>query len=114
MCIYPFIIAESLRSGVDHTELQELNNGQTASGCPTPPAARDSKRSSIGSELPCETEAKLKKCEEQQETKESALSVLQTDQNQAGAAESNAVNFNCTNEVRWLKIILFIYIKLKF
>ncbi|XP_017075113.2 LOW QUALITY PROTEIN: uncharacterized protein LOC108110542 [Drosophila eugracilis] len=54
---------ESLRSGVDQTELQELINGQTASGCPTPPMARDSKRSSIGSELPCETEAKLKKCE---------------------------------------------------
>ncbi|XP_039502513.1 mucin-17 isoform X3 [Drosophila santomea] len=58
---------ESLRSGVDQTELQELNNGQSASGCPTPPMARDSKRSSIGNELPCETEAKLKRCEEQQD-----------------------------------------------
>ncbi|KAH8352261.1 hypothetical protein KR084_003010, partial [Drosophila pseudotakahashii] len=56
---------ESLRSGVDQTELQELNNGQSASGCPTPPMARDSKRSSIGNELPCETEAKLKRCEDQ-------------------------------------------------
>ncbi|XP_043663148.1 mucin-17 isoform X2 [Drosophila teissieri] len=58
---------ESLRSGVDQTELQELNNGQAASGCPTPPMARDSKRSSLGNELPCETEAKLKRCEEQQD-----------------------------------------------
>ncbi|XP_016954695.1 uncharacterized protein LOC108027664 isoform X3 [Drosophila biarmipes] len=56
---------ESLRSGVDQTELQELNNGQSSSGCPTPPMARDSKRSSIGNELPCETEAKLKRCEDQ-------------------------------------------------
>ncbi|XP_017047390.2 LOW QUALITY PROTEIN: uncharacterized protein LOC108092364 [Drosophila ficusphila] len=56
---------ESLRSGVDQTELQELNNVQSAGGSPTPPMARDSKRSSIGSELPCETEAKLKRCEDQ-------------------------------------------------
>nr|NP_001036329.1 toucan, isoform E [Drosophila melanogaster]ABI31284.1 toucan, isoform E [Drosophila melanogaster] len=58
---------ESLRSGVDQTELQELNNGQSATGCPTPPMARDSKRTSIGNELPCETEAKLKRCEDQQD-----------------------------------------------
>ncbi|EDX03570.1 GD22780 [Drosophila simulans] len=58
---------ESMRSGLDQTELQELNNGQSASGCPTPPMARDSKRTSIGNELPCETEANLKRCEEQQD-----------------------------------------------
>ncbi|KPU72950.1 uncharacterized protein Dana_GF20582, isoform E [Drosophila ananassae] len=56
---------ESLRSGVDQTELRELNNVSPKNGCPTPPMARDSKRASIGSELPFETEAKLKKCEEQ-------------------------------------------------
>ncbi|KAH8385558.1 hypothetical protein KR200_009415 [Drosophila serrata] len=91
---------ESLRSGVDQSELQELNNGATPSGCPTPPppsaggAARDSKRSSIGSELPCETEAKLKKCEKQQESKEpSPVS-------QDASAESNPVSFACTNEFK--------------
>nr|XP_017037395.1 uncharacterized protein LOC108085346 isoform X3 [Drosophila kikkawai] len=85
---------ESLRSGVDQTELQELNNGPTPSGCPTPPAARDSKRSSIGSELPCETEAKLKKCEKEQESKEpSPVS-------QEASADSNPVTFSCTNEFK--------------
>lgn len=60
-----FTFSESLRSGVDQTELRELNNVSPKNGCPTPPMARDSKRASIGSELPFETEAKLKKCEEQ-------------------------------------------------
>ncbi|KAH8246630.1 hypothetical protein KR038_011695 [Drosophila bunnanda] len=85
---------ESLRSGVDQAELQELNNGATPSGCPTPPAARDSKRSSIGSELPCETEAKLKKCEKQQESKEPAPV------SQEASVESNPVTFSCTNEFK--------------
>ncbi|KAH8249662.1 hypothetical protein KR032_011133, partial [Drosophila birchii] len=83
---------ESLRSGVDQTELQELNNGATPGGCPTPPAARDSKRASIGSELPCETEAKLKKCEKQQETKEPSPVA------QEAKAESNPVSLSSRNE----------------
>ncbi|XP_017103952.2 uncharacterized protein toc isoform X6 [Drosophila bipectinata] len=58
-------IGESLRSGVDQTELRELNRVSPKNGCPTPPMARDSKRASIGCELLFETEAKLKKCEEQ-------------------------------------------------
>ncbi|KAH8283060.1 hypothetical protein KR054_011927 [Drosophila jambulina] len=83
---------ESLRSGVDQTELQELSNGPMPSGCPTPPAARDSKRSSIGSELPCETEAKLKKCEKQQDSKEPSPVA------QESGVESNPGSFSCTNE----------------
>ncbi|XP_043069775.1 uncharacterized protein toc isoform X3 [Drosophila bipectinata] len=59
------VSAESLRSGVDQTELRELNRVSPKNGCPTPPMARDSKRASIGCELLFETEAKLKKCEEQ-------------------------------------------------
>ncbi|XP_033236895.1 nuclear mitotic apparatus protein 1 isoform X2 [Drosophila pseudoobscura] len=60
--------AESLRSGVDQTELQELN-GQPS----TPPMPRDSKRASLSQEslcvcgaaagCNCQTEPKLKKCE---------------------------------------------------
>ncbi|XP_016987657.2 uncharacterized protein LOC108050469 isoform X3 [Drosophila rhopaloa] len=101
---------ESLRSGVDQTELLELNNGQSASGCPTPPMARDSKRSSIGNELPCETEAKLKRCDIQsgiipQKTNisdsqgskaASPLPLIKPDQDVSG--QSKAVTFTSPNE----------------
>ncbi|XP_052853878.1 protein split ends isoform X3 [Drosophila gunungcola] len=101
---------ESLRSGVDQTELQELSNGQSASGCPTPPMARDSKRSSIGSELPCETEAKLKRCDDQSgiippQTTNSdpkgskaatPLPLIKPDQDVSG--QSTAVKFTSANE----------------
>ncbi|XP_041452269.1 mucin-6 isoform X3 [Drosophila obscura] len=67
------ISEESLRSGVDQTELLELN-GQSSNGCPTPPTPRDSKRASLSQEslcvcgvsdigCKCQTEPKLKKCE---------------------------------------------------
>ncbi|XP_034669389.1 uncharacterized protein LOC117902248 isoform X5 [Drosophila subobscura] len=67
------ISEESLRSGVDQTELQELK-GQSSNGCPTPPTPRDSKRASLSQEslcvcgaadigCKCQTEPKLKKCE---------------------------------------------------
>ncbi|EDV57581.2 protein MLP1 isoform X3 [Drosophila erecta] len=92
---------ESLRSGVDQTELQELNNGQSASGCPTPPMARDSKRSSIGNELPCETEAKLKRCEDQQDpqatTRASPLPLINP-QDPEASGPVNEATFTAANE----------------
>ncbi|XP_037712041.1 myosin heavy chain, muscle isoform X2 [Drosophila subpulchrella] len=94
---------ESLRSGVDQTELQELNNGQSSSGCPTPPMARDSKRSSIGNELPCETEAKLKRCEDQsgivpQQEPQASKAAAPLPPMKPQDSEVKAVSFTTANE----------------
>ncbi|XP_016937961.3 uncharacterized protein toc isoform X3 [Drosophila suzukii] len=94
---------ESLRSGVDQTELQELNNGQSSSGCPTPPMARDSKRSSIGNELPCETEAKLKRCEDQsgiipQQESQASKAASPLPPMKPQDSEVKAVSFTTANE----------------
>ncbi|XP_002037682.2 protein MLP1 isoform X2 [Drosophila sechellia] len=100
---------ESLRSGVDQTELQELNNGQSASGCPTPPMARDSKRTSIGNELPCETEAKLKRCEDQQDPQASTTASplpLINPQEQEASVPFNEATITTANEPNALSLPL--------